>query len=221
MQGNQVIAQILKAEGVDWLSCFPAQGLIDVASMEGIRPIMCRQERAGVNMADGYSRITNGKKIGVFTMQTGPGAENAFSGVAQAFSDSVPILLLPGGQPASRMGVHPNFEAVPNYQGVTKWAGLFNQVERIPEMMSRAFTHLRHGRLGAGAAGNSRRCRRHRDSPTILSPTHRPRCISRAPAPRTCATWLRRFSKRRTRSSTPARASYTPRPRRSLSPLRN
>jgi acetolactate synthase-1/2/3 large subunit len=148
MQGNQVIAQILKAEGVDWLSCFPAQGLIDVASMEGIRPIMCRQERAGVNMADGYSRITNGKKIGVFTMQTGPGAENAFSGVAQAFADSVPILLLPGGQPASRMGVHPNFEAVPNYQGVTKWAGLFNQVERIPEMMSRAFTHLRHGRLG-------------------------------------------------------------------------
>lgn len=148
MQGNQVIAQILKAEGVEWLSCFPAQSLIDVASMEGIRPIMCRQERAGVNMADGYSRINNGKKIGVFTMQTGPGAENAFSGVAQAFADSVPILLLPGGQPASRMGVHPNFESVPNYQGVTKWAGLFNQVERIPEMMSRAFTQLRHGRMG-------------------------------------------------------------------------
>ena len=148
MQGNQVIAQILKAEGVEWLSCFPAQSLIDVASTEGIRPIMCRQERAGVNMADGYSRVNNGKKIGVFTMQTGPGAENAFSGVAQAFADSVPILLLPGGQPASRMGVHPNFESVPNYQGVTKWAGLFNQVERIPEMMSRAFTQLRHGRLG-------------------------------------------------------------------------
>ena len=63
MQGNQVIAQILKAEGVEWLSCFPAQSLIDVASMEGIRPIMCRQERAGVNMADGYSRITNGNQL--------------------------------------------------------------------------------------------------------------------------------------------------------------
>jgi acetolactate synthase-1/2/3 large subunit len=148
MTGDQIIAKILKAEGVDWLSCFPAQTLIDAASQEGIRPILCRQERAGVNMADGYSRIHNGKKIGVFTMQTGPGAENAFGGVAQGFADSVPFLLLPGGQPSPRMGVAPNFESVPNYQGITKWAGLINMVERIPEMFSRAFTHLKHGRLG-------------------------------------------------------------------------
>ncbi|MCH8309352.1 MAG: thiamine pyrophosphate-requiring protein, partial [Chloroflexi bacterium] len=87
-------------------------------------------------------------KIGVFTMQTGPGAENAFGGVAQAFADSVPILLIPGGQPASRQGVHPNFEAVPNYQGITKWAGLINMVERIPEMVGRAMTQLKHGRPG-------------------------------------------------------------------------
>ena len=64
MNGNQVIAKILKAEGVEWLACFPAQTLIDVCAREGIRPILTRQERAGVNMADGYSRINNGKKIG-------------------------------------------------------------------------------------------------------------------------------------------------------------
>ena len=148
MNGDQAIVKILKAEGVEWISCFPAQTLINEASKEGIRPILCRQERAGVNMADGFSRVNNGNKIGVFTMQTGPGAENAFSGVAQAYADSVPTLLIPGGQPSGRMGVHPNFEAVPNYQGVTKWAGLINMVERIPEMMSRAFTHMKHGRLG-------------------------------------------------------------------------
>jgi acetolactate synthase-1/2/3 large subunit len=148
MNGDQAIAKILKAEGVEWLSCFPAQTLIDACSREGIRPILCRQERAGVNMADGYSRIHNGKKIGVFTMQTGPGAENAFGGVAQAFADSVPLLLIPGGQPSPRMGVHPNFESVPNYQGITKWAALINMVERIPELMGRAFTQLKHGRLG-------------------------------------------------------------------------
>ena len=62
MNGDQAIAKILKAEGVEWLSCFPAQTLIDEASKEGIRPILCRQERAGVNMADGYSRVNNGKK---------------------------------------------------------------------------------------------------------------------------------------------------------------
>lgn len=99
MNGDQVIAKIPKAEGVEWLACFPAQTLIDAVSREGIRPILSRQERAGVNMADGYSRIHNGKKIGVFTMQTRPGAENAYGGVAQGFADSVPILLLPGGQP--------------------------------------------------------------------------------------------------------------------------
>ena len=148
MNGDQAIVKILKAEGVEWISCFPAQTLINEASKEGIRPILCRQERAGVNMADGFSRVNNGNKIGVFTMQSGPGAENAFGGVAQAYADSVPILLIPGGQPAGRMGVHPNFEAVPNYKGVTKWAGLINTVERIPEMMSRAFTQMKHGRPG-------------------------------------------------------------------------
>ena len=83
MDGNRVIAKILKQEGVDWITAYPHQDLIEASAKEGIKPIICRQERAGVNMADGFSRIHNGKKIGVFTMQRGPGAENAFGGVAQ------------------------------------------------------------------------------------------------------------------------------------------
>lgn len=146
MTGDQAIAKILKAEGVEWIAAFPAQTLIDQAAREGIRPIVCRQERVGVNMADGFSRVRNARAIGVFTMQTGPGAENAYPGVAQAFADSSPILLLPGGQPRPRMNVHPNFESVPNYRGVTKWAGLVNLVGRIPELLGMAFSQLRHGR---------------------------------------------------------------------------
>jgi acetolactate synthase-1/2/3 large subunit len=148
VQGDQVIAKILKAEGVEWLAAFPAQTLIDQAAREGIRPILCRQERAGVNMADGFSRVKNGKVVGVFTMQTGPGAENAFAGVAQAFADSIPLLLLPGGQPRSRTQVHPNFESVPNYRGVTKWCANINLVSRIPELLGMAFSQLKHGRPG-------------------------------------------------------------------------
>ena len=148
MNGNRVIAKILKAEGVDWISCFPAQGLIASAAEEGIRPILCRQERTGVNIADGFSRVTNGEKIGVFTMQYGPGAENAFGGVAQAFADSVPILLLPGGVRTFQYGVPPNFHAADQYKGITKWSGYVNQVERIPELMKRAFTQLRNGSKG-------------------------------------------------------------------------
>ena len=148
MNGDQLIAKLLKKEGVEWISCFPAQTLIEACSVEGIRPILCRQERAGVNMADSYSRIHNGNKIGVFTMQHGPGAENAFGGVAQAYADNVPVLLIPGGSTESRVGVHPGFDAVPNYQHVTKWAARIESVQRIPEMVSRAFTHLKHGRPG-------------------------------------------------------------------------
>ena len=148
MNGDQLMAKLLKKEGIEWISCFPAQSLIDACSSEGIRPVMCRQERAGVNMADAYSRINNGNKIGVFTMQSGPGAENAFGGVAQAFADNVPMLIIPGGASEARVGVHPGFDSVPNYQHITKWAGRVNTVRRIPEMVSRAFTHLRNGRPG-------------------------------------------------------------------------
>ncbi len=148
MKANTLIAKILKAEGVEWLSCFTAQPLIDVAAKEGIRPILPRQERAGVNMADGFSRINNGNRIGVFTMQQGPGAENAFGGVAQAYADSVPILLLPGGVARGGAGVHPNFESYLNYKGVTKWAGNINLAGRIPELMGMAFSQLKNGRPG-------------------------------------------------------------------------
>ncbi len=148
MNGHRVVAKILKAEGVEWMSCFPAQGLIGIAAEEGIRPILCRQERAGVNIADGFSRVNNGSNIGVFTMQAGPGAENAFAGAAQAFADSVPVLLLPGGVGTTRSGVHPNFSAVDNYKGITKWSGYVNSVELIPDFMRRAFTKLKNGPKG-------------------------------------------------------------------------
>ena len=148
MDGNRVIAKILKQEGVDWITAYPHQDLIEASAKEGIKPIICRQERAGVNMADGFSRIHNGKKIGVFTMQRGPGAENAFGGVAQGYADSVTFLLLPGGAPRSRIGVHPGFDSIDHYKGITKWTGHINLVERIPEMMGRAFSQMKHGRLG-------------------------------------------------------------------------
>ncbi|MDA1189840.1 MAG: thiamine pyrophosphate-requiring protein, partial [Chloroflexi bacterium] len=89
-----------------------------------------------------------GKKIGVFTMQYGPGAENAYAGVAQAYADNVPVLLLPGGQPRNRIGVKPNFDSFEHYKGVTKWIGHINMVSRIPERMRQAFSQLRMGKPG-------------------------------------------------------------------------
>ena len=148
MQGVNVIAEILKREGTEFLSCYPAQPLIEACAMAGIRPILCRQERVGMAIADGFSRTTNGKRIGVFAMQNGPGTENAFPGAAQAFSDNVPILLLPGGDPIDRAFIGPGFSAVANYSNVTKWLAQINSVERITELMRRAYYHLRTGKGG-------------------------------------------------------------------------
>ena len=148
MKGVDVIAEILKREGTEFLACFPAQPLIDASAVAGIRPVMCRQERMGMAIADGFSRTTNGKRIGVFTMQQGPGSENAFPGAAQAFADNVPILLLPGGEASHKTFISPNFSAIDNYGHVTKWLARINQVERIPELMRRAFYQLRTGKPG-------------------------------------------------------------------------
>ncbi|MBI2887754.1 MAG: thiamine pyrophosphate-requiring protein [Chloroflexi bacterium] len=148
MNGVTAIAEILKREGTKFLACYPAQPLIEACALAGIRPIMCRQERVGMAIADGFSRTTNGKRIGVFCMQGGPGTENAFPGAAQAFSDNVPILLLPGGEGTSRAFIRPGFSAVENYGAVTKWLAQVNQVERIPELLRRAFYNLRTGKGG-------------------------------------------------------------------------
>ena len=104
MNGFDVMAEVLKREGTEYLFCFPTLDLIEVVAKRGIRPIVCRQERVGMGMADAYSRITNGEKIGVFAMQAGPGAENAFPGIATAYSDSTPVLVLPSGYERAREG---------------------------------------------------------------------------------------------------------------------
>ena len=144
----EAISEILKREGVEYLSCFPTTPVIEAAVAAGIRPIVCRQERVGVGIADGYSRVTNGEKPGIFAMQYGPGAENAYPGVATAYSDSTPILLLPLGEPRERQGIPPHFNSVANYGGVTKSVELLNAPARTCQVMRRAFAGLRQGRVG-------------------------------------------------------------------------
>ncbi len=148
MQGKTAIANILKQEGVEFAFCFPNNPLIDAIAAAGIRPIIARMERGAVNMADAYSRVNNGNKTGVCIVQAGPGIENAFPGVAQAFADNTPILMLPGHEGSSRTGMTSDFSATRNYDSVTKWAGMINAPERVPQMLRRAYTQLRAGAPG-------------------------------------------------------------------------
>lgn len=148
MRVVDVIAQILKREGVEFLPCFPTTPVIEAAAEAGIRPIVCRQERVGAGIADGFSRVTNGRRVGVFAMQYGPGAENAFPGIATAYSDSTPMLVLPLGHARERAQVFPQFRSSRTYASVTKWVEELNLAQQTPDVMRRAFSLLKSGRPG-------------------------------------------------------------------------
>src|SRR3954469_22673289 len=148
MRADQAVIEVLKREGVTTLFCFPTTSVIETAVAAGLRPIICRQERVGVDMADGYSRVTNGRPPGVFAMQYGPGAENAFPGIATTFSDSVPVLFLPLGHAREQAQVFPMFHASRTYASVTKQVEHVLVPEQIPAAMRRAFSQLKNGRPG-------------------------------------------------------------------------
>ena len=148
MTGSRLIARILKQEGIEQVFCFPFTPIIESLAEEEIRIVVARQERVAENMADGFSRTTFGKRIGVVTVQQAAGAENAFAGIAQAYTDSSPILFLPGHPGRSRAGVPSVFDAVKNYSATTKWADTIPSADDVPNRMRRAFTALRSGRPG-------------------------------------------------------------------------
>ena len=146
MKVADAVAKVLKAEGVEYLFAYPVNPIIEAAAKLDIRPIIVRQERIGLHMADAMSRMTSGEKIGVFCMQSGPGSENAFGGVAQAYGDSAPIVVLPGGYSRSLTQIQPNFNSALNYRHVTKSCEQVTVPEAVPEAMRRAFTQVRNGR---------------------------------------------------------------------------
>jgi acetolactate synthase-1/2/3 large subunit len=148
LNGAGVIAEIIKREGTEFLSCYPRNPLIEACAAIDIRPILCRQERVGVGIADGYSRIRRGKRNGVFAAQAGPGIENAFAGVAQAYAENVPMMIIPAGLPLARQYVRPVFRAAEVYRPVTKWSALAHNVQELPDLMRRAYHAMRSGKAG-------------------------------------------------------------------------
>ena len=148
MKVVDAIARILKIEGAEFLSAYPTTPVIEAAAKAEIRPVLCRQERVGVGIADGYARVKNGKTLAAFCMQYGPGAENAFPGVATAYSDSTPMLLLPLGHPRDRAQVFPLFSSARTYASVTKSVETVGAGSQVADVMRRAISLMRMGRPG-------------------------------------------------------------------------
>ena len=148
MNSVEYVASILKQEGVQWMSCYPSNPLIEAVAKEGIRPVAFRHERGAVMAADGYSRLSDRKRFGVVAVQSQAGAENAVGGLAQANADNVPILALPGGNPLDMFFVRPNTVAARTWEPVLKRVEVITRSDQTGNVMRRAFHALRSGRPG-------------------------------------------------------------------------
>ena len=146
MKTDDAMAEILKREGVEYLFGYPRNALLEAAAKKNIRTIIVRQERTGLHMADAVSRMTRGKSMGVFCMQHGPGAENAYGGVAQAYADSIPILVVPQGYARKNMFLPYNYNSTLQMKGISKHCEPIFLGAETPNVMRRAFTQLRNGR---------------------------------------------------------------------------
>lgn len=146
---NRGIARILKTEGSGFVSLFPSCRINnDIGDEGGLPLIMMRDERYGVAVADAYSRLGDGKRFGVCTLQGGlncAGLEYSTGAMLQAFEDNSPVLCMTDGLgPAETDNSH--FHSDRFYSQITKWTGYINSASRVPEYMNRAFTNLKTGR---------------------------------------------------------------------------
>jgi len=148
MNVAQVIAEVMKREGCEHLLAYPLNPLTESCAAAGIRPIIVRQERIAGHMADAISRLTSGDKVGVFAMQSGPGIENAFGAVAQAWSEAVPMVVIPAGSSRAQLWTKPGFNSTLNFQHITKHAEVITVPGQVVPALRRAFTLARNGRPG-------------------------------------------------------------------------
>ena len=151
MRGGDAVIHALEKEGVEYISGFAGGGETPLwpalRASQSITVFSARHERLGVEIADGYARATG--KVGVALTGTGPGATNTLTGIAGAFADNIPVLLLMGQHPLGSMGREIQQE-VPSsiFDSFVKWKGTMSRVEDIPGIMRRAFTNLRSGSPG-------------------------------------------------------------------------
>ncbi len=151
MRGGDAVIHALEKEGVEYITGFAGGGETPLwpalRASQSIKVFAARHERLGVEIADGYARATG--KVGVALTGTGPGATNTLTGIAGAFADNIPVLLLMGQHPLGSMGKEIQQE-VPSsiFDSFVKWKGTMSRVEDIPGIMRRAFTTLRSGSPG-------------------------------------------------------------------------
>lgn len=154
LSGAQILVQSLKAEGVEYVFGYPGGAVLEIYDalfqLNKFRHILVRHEQAAVHAADAYSRASNGEKVGVALVTSGPGATNAITGIATAYSDSVPLVVISGQVAAPAIGSDA-FQEV-DMIGITrpcvKHNFLVTDVHKIAETIKKAFQIAKTGRPG-------------------------------------------------------------------------
>jgi acetolactate synthase-1/2/3 large subunit len=149
--GSQIIIECLKKEGVDTLFYYPGGAvlpLFDEFIGAPFKQILVRHEQAAVHAADGYARATG--KVGVAVVTSGPGATNTVTGIATAYMDSIPILVLTGQIPTLLIGNDAFQEAdiIGITRPCTKHNYLVKDIKDLGPTLKKAFYIARHGRPG-------------------------------------------------------------------------
>ena len=150
--GADVLIEQLERYGVRHIFGMPGShstAIYDAIGRGGsIATVLARNEQAGAFMADGYARVTG--IPGVVCTTAGPGATNALTGVAEAWADSIPVLLISGQVNAADLdrecGNYHEIDLEAIFRPVTKWCGTVRRSEQIPAMVGQAFQAMTTGR---------------------------------------------------------------------------
>jgi len=149
MTGAQILMNILKDENVDTLFGFPGGAVIDIydeLARTDIRHILVRHEQGAVHAADGYARASG--KVGVCLVTSGPGATNTVTGIASAYADSIPIVVLTGQVPTHLIGndAFQEVDIVGITRSCTKHNYLVKSIADLARILKQAFYLARSGR---------------------------------------------------------------------------
>ena len=152
ISGAQMVIEALIAEGVDTLFGYPGGAIMNVYDeiykQDKFKHILTRHEQAAVHAAEGYAKVSG--KVGVAMITSGPGFTNAVTGLADAYMDSVPLVVISGQVPMSLIGsdAFQEIDAVGISRSCTKHNYLVTDAKDLPRILKEAFYIASSGRPG-------------------------------------------------------------------------
>jgi len=152
MSGAQMVCEAIIAEGVKTVFGYPGGAIMhvydEIYKQNGFEHILNRHEQAAVHAADGYARATG--EVGVAMVTSGPGFTNAVTGLATAYMDSIPMVVISGQVPLALIGTDgfQEIDAVGISRPCTKHNFLVRTLEELPRILKEAFYLARSGRPG-------------------------------------------------------------------------